>query len=254
MRRVRLELAYDGTDFAGWQVQPGLRTVQGVVAGALSRLNGDRPVNLRGAGRTDAGVHALAQVADCAFDGVADDAALLHALTRMLPEDVRALSVDTAADAFDARRDARAKVYAYRLDRTRHGDPFARRFAWWRPGGLDRAAIEAALARLPGRRDWSGFTAASCEVEDRVRTLFEARYDEAEGAGRLTFAGEGFLTHMVRNVVGTVLEIGRGRFGPERVDEVLRTGDRALAGPTAPARGLFLESVLYDNAPPRREA
>ena len=249
MRRLRLLLAYDGTDFAGWQVQPELRTVQGVLAAALTRLNGDRPVSVRGAGRTDAGVHALGQVADCSFASPMDDADVGHALSRMLPDDLRVLAVATVADGFHARRHARAKVYVYRLDRSPHGDPFLRRYAAWHPGPLDREAMERGLARIPGRRDWSGFTAASCTVEDKVRTVFTARYTEEEELGRFTFAGEGFLTHMVRNLVGTLLDVGRGRFAPERITEVLESGDRARAGPTAPAAGLFLERVVYENAP-----
>src|SRR4030095_9830521 len=129
MRRLRLLVAYDGTDFAGWQVQPGLRTVHGVLGTALSRLNGDRPVAVRGAGRTDAGVHALGQVADCAGAWDLDDAGLVHALSRMLPDDVRVPVVATGADGFHARRHARAKVYVYRVDRSPHGDPFLHRYA-----------------------------------------------------------------------------------------------------------------------------
>ena len=124
-----------------------------------------------------------------------------------------------------------------------------RRYAAWRPGDLDRAALEKALALLPGRRDWSGFTAAACTIEDRVRTMTTAAYDEEAELGRFTFAADGFLTHMVRNLVGTLLEIGRGRFAPEQVERVLTSGDRALAGPTAPAAGLFLERVVYENGP-----
>jgi len=249
MRRLRLLLAYDGTDFAGWQIQPELRTVQGVLAAALTRLNGDRPVSVRGAGRTDAGVHALGQVADCGFAGELPDAGVAHALSRMLPDDLRVLAVATVADGFHAGRHAQAKVYVYRVDRSPHGDPFLRRFAARHPGPLDQEAMERALACIPGRRDWSGFTAASCTVEDKVRTVFTARYAEEEALGRFTFVGEGFLTHMVRNLVGTLLDVGRGRFTPERITEVLESGDRSLAGPTAPAAGLFLERVVYENAP-----
>jgi len=221
--------------------------VQGVLSSGLSRLNGDRPVALRGAGRTDAGVHALGQVADCGFGADLDDAGVAHALSRMLPDDLRVLAVTTVADGFHARRHARAKVYVYRVDRSAHGDPFLRRYAAWRPGELDLAAMEQGLALIPGRRDWSGFTAASCTVEDKVRTVYEARYGEEAGLGRFTFAGEGFLTHMVRNLVGTLLDVGRGRFAPEQIARVLASGDRTLAGPTAPAAGLFLEQVVYDN-------
>ncbi len=253
-RRLRIDLAYDGTEFAGWQVQPGARTVQGTLEEALGKLHGGRPLRARGAVRTDAGVHARRQVADCDLETALDDAGVLHALARMLPADVRPLDVRTVEPGWSARFAAAGKTYVYRLDRTPRGDPFRARYALHRPGPLDVAAIEDALARLPGRRDWSGFAAAGCTVENRVRALDVARWVEdplppdPDAEARLVFRAEGFLQHMVRNLAGTLLEIGRGRFGPDRVDRVLETGDRRLAGPTAPAHGLTLWRVHYNAA------
>ncbi len=247
-RRVRIVLAYDGTAYAGWQVQPRRPTVQGVLQEALATLHGGRPASVRGAGRTDAGVHAVGQVADAEVDLRMDDDRLLHALRAVLPHDVRPLEVETVPDRFHSRRDARAKTYVYLVDRSAHGDPFLARHALHVPRALDLEAMRDALERLPGRRDWTGFTAASCEIEDRVRTLAEASYEEdARRVGRFRFRADGFLTYMVRNLVGTVLDVGAGRFPPERVDDVLRTGDRAAAGPTARAHGLFLRRVEYDD-------
>jgi tRNA pseudouridine38-40 synthase len=253
-RRLRIDLAYDGTDFSGWQVQPGERTVQGVLEAALTRINGDREVRVRAAGRTDAGAHARGQVVDARLGSPLADGDIAHALGRMLPADVRALAVTTVDEDFHARYHARSKTYAYRLDRTRTGDPFRARHALHWPHRLDRAALGAALAHLPGRRDWSGFTGAACNVEERVRTLTVAEYAEPEpAAGVFTFTADGFLNYMVRNLVGTLLEIGAGRRAADEIPTILESGDRDLAGPTAPARGLCLEHVSYD-IPPQREA
>lgn len=245
-RRIRVALAYDGTGYHGWQVQPGLATIQGVVENALGRVLGGVPVRVRGAGRTDAGVHARMQVADARIDSHLDDAAIERALAAVLPADVRPWSVRTAPTEFDARRSALSKTYVYRIERSRHGDPFEARFALHHPFPLDLAAMHDALARLPGRRDWSGFASAACEVEDRVRHLMEARWVE-DGSSRAAFVfrADGFLTHMVRALVGTVLEVARGRFRPDRIDAVLATGDRSLAGATAPPHGLCLHRVEY---------
>jgi tRNA pseudouridine38-40 synthase len=245
-RRIRFDLAYDGTEYAGWQTQPGVRTVQETVERAASRISGDRPVRVRGAGRTDAGVHARQQVADASLATRLDDEELLRALRGLLPPDVRPLRVTSVQPDFHARILALSKTYRYRLDRTSCGDPFLARFALHQPRPMDRAALEESLSRLPGRRDWAGFAGAASEVENTVRDLSEASYVEpAPGLGVFTFTADGFLNHMVRNLVGTLLEIARGRFSPDRIDEVLQTGDRRLAGPTAPARGLCLERVRY---------
>jgi len=249
-RRLRLELAYDGTDFAGWQVQPGRRTVQGLLEAVLSRLQGGRAARARGAGRTDAGVHAAGQVADALLAADLDDARIGRALERMLPPDLRPLAVRTVAAEFDARRQALAKTYRYSLDLSRHGDPFARRLALHCPWPLDLGLVGEALERLPGRRDWSGFAAASCTARSRVRTLHEARLEHGPGArAALVFAADGFLHHMVRNLVGTLLAIGRRQRGLDAIELALATGRRALAGPTAPPHGLCLERVDYAPGP-----
>jgi tRNA pseudouridine38-40 synthase len=243
---VRIDLAYDGTAYAGWQVQPGQRTIQGTLEALLERLQGGERSPLRGAGRTDAGVHARGQVADALVTLRHDDARLGHALSRLLPRDIRVVALRTVDPAFDARRDARAKTYVYRIDRSAHGDPFLARFALHVPWALDRERIEEALVVLPGRRDWSAFTAAACEVEDRVRHLTEARLvDAGPGEQRFVFTADGFLTHMVRALAGTLLEIGRGRMTTGELRAALECGDRTLAGPTAAARGLVLEHVRY---------
>lgn len=249
-RRLRIDLAYDGTNYRGWQVQPAAPTVQGVLESALSKIEGGRVVKVRGAGRTDAGVHARGQVADAQVLLRLADAQVLTALRAILPGDVRPLSVTTVGERFHARRDAVKKTYRYRLDRSEGGSPFLARYALHHARSLDLAAVEDALERLRGRRDFSGFAASSCEIEDRVRDLTEACVESGSG-GVITFAfcADGFLTHMLRIVVGTLLEIGRGRFRPERIDEILATRDRRLAGPTAPAHALCLEQIVYPSGP-----
>jgi tRNA pseudouridine38-40 synthase len=248
-RRVRIDLAYDGTAYSGWQVQPNVETVQGAVEAALGRLHGGQVVRVRGAGRTDAGAHARGQVADVLVATRCDDAGLARALDHMLPADIRPRRVLTVPDAFHAQHDARSKTYRYLVDTSSHGDPWRSRYAQPCAFALDVSAVEAALALLPGTRDWSGFTGAACTVEDRVRTLSEARLVGLRpGLIAFVFTADGFLTHMVRNLVGTLLAVGRGTFGPERITEVLATRDRRRAGPTAPAHGLCLERVVYDDA------
>ncbi len=245
-RRVRIDLAYDGGDFSGWQVQPGRRTVQGVLEQTLSRLQGGRAVRVRGAGRTDAGVHARGQVADTDLGVPHSDADLLHALRSMLPPDLRPLRLATVSPTFHARHDAASKTYSYTLDRTPSGDPFRARHALHHPHPVAGEPLRRAIELLPGRRDWSGFAASSCEIEDRVRELSQAVYEEpADGVGVFTFRADGFLTHMVRILVGTLLEVARGRFAPERIRRILDSGDRTLAGPTAPPHGLCLEHIDY---------
>lgn len=249
-RRIRLDLAYDGTDYAGWQVQLGQITIQSLLEDTLTRLNGDRAVSIRGAGRTDAGVHARHQVCDFLFDAVCSNDELAHALRGMLPPTIRPLAVSGVADEFHARKSACSKHYRYRLDRSRYGNPIHARYALHRPQDMDLDALNDALGRLPGRRDWSGFTGGACDVDDRVRELSVAEYREKGGNARFDFEGDGFLTHMVRNLVGTLLQIGEGKREASEIDEILSSGDRRLAGPTAPPHGLHLWNVSY----PTRQA
>jgi tRNA pseudouridine38-40 synthase len=248
-RRVRIDLAYDGTAYAGWQLQPGAATIQGVLEGALSRIHAGRAVRVRGAGRTDSGAHARGQVADALIETRYDDAGLARALRRMLPGDVSARRVLTVAPEFHAQHDATSKTYRYLVDRSAGSDPWLARFALEFPFPLDEAAVDLALAGLTGPKDWSGLTGSACRVTDRVRTITEARRVVLRpGLFAFVFTADGFLTHMVRNIVGTLLAIGRKTLPPDRLERALATGDRTQAGPTAPAKGLCLERVAYDEA------
>ena len=245
-RHLRIDLAYDGTDFSGWQVQAKGRTVQGTLEAALFRLQGDRPVRVNGAGRTDAGAHARAQVADAFLETDLGLPELNYALLRMLPADLRAIRLREVPESFHARRDAVSKTYRYRLDRSNHGDPFLSRYALHHPYALDVVAMQEALLRLPGERDWSAFAGAKCKVKSRVRDLREASFQgEPKEDAYFSFTANGFLTHMVRNLVGTLLEVARGRTSPEQINRIVASRDRAQAGPTAPAHGLLLWEIRY---------
>jgi len=249
-RRIRIDLTYDGTAFCGWQWQERQRTVQGTVEEALTRLAGDVPVRLRAASRTDSGVHARQQVTDCVIDSRLDDDGLAHALGKMLPDDVRPTHVRTVATDFSSMHGALRKTYRYRLDRSRHGDPMAARFAVHHPHALDPGLVREGAKRLVGKHDWSGFADSRCTIENRVRELFEAGYEESDDAGWFVFTADGFLTYMVRNLVGTLLEIGAGRMAPTDIDRILESGDRRLAASTAPARGLCLWRIVYSGEHP----
>jgi tRNA pseudouridine38-40 synthase len=254
-RRIRVDLAYDGTGFAGWQFQPAQRTVQGELERVLSEIQGDGTVSLRGAGRTDSGVHASHQVADCRIRSRLDDAGLAQALRSMLPTDLRPLGLRSVPDSFHSRKDALSKTYRYLLDLSPHGDPFTARYTLHYPHRLDVDLLSEAASRLPGRRDWSGFAAAACDKLDRVRNMTQAEVTRP-AADRLclTFTADGFLQHMVRNLVGTLLEIAGGRMSPGTIEEVLASADRNRAGPTAAPHGLCLRRVHYRGEAPPEDA
>lgn len=242
-----LVIEYDGTEFAGWQVQPdGARTVQGVVAEALTSITGE-PATLHGAGRTDAGVHAEGQVAHVALTTRLAPGELRNALGALLPRDVAVRCVVAVPDAFHARRDARSKLYRYRLWTGSARSPLRDRTSLWVRGALDLGAMQAAAQHVVGTHDFTSFRAAGSAVPTSVRTITRAAVAGTRGAEvTLDFEATGFLRHMVRNLVGTLLEVGRGRRAPESMPALIAARDRGLAGPTAPAQGLTLVCVRYD--------
>lgn len=240
----RVVLEYDGTDFAGWQRQAGAsRTVQGVLEGAFARVSEGAPV-ATGAGRTDAGVHAEGQVASVRAATRLDPAALHRALNALLPRDVAIRSLARAPDTFHARRDARSKLYVYRLWAHPVRSPLRERFEVWTRDRLDLAALREASAGLVGSHDFASFCAAGSAVRSTVRTISRAEWRGA-APGSVSFAveGSGFLRHMVRNLVGSLLEVSHGRRPAAWIPELLALRDRTEAGPTAPARGLTLVRV-----------
>ena len=244
MRTIKLTVAYDGTDFVGWQRQGRGVSVQGLIEEALSEIDG-APVTLHGAGRTDAGVHALAQVATARIASPIEDWQLARALNAHLPESIRITAISTAPDGFHARFSAVSKAYEYRIWNARTLPPFVRLYAWHVIEPLDVEAMRAATAAIVGEHDFAAFRSARSTNHTTVRAITSAGW-RVDGAA-LTFdiEGKGFLRYMVRSLVGTLVEIGRGMRPTDDMAGLLASGDRSRAGRTAPARGLFLVKVDY---------
>ncbi|MBM4438827.1 MAG: tRNA pseudouridine(38-40) synthase TruA [Candidatus Rokubacteria bacterium] len=243
-RIVRLELAYDGTAYAGWQVQPDVPTVQGTVLAAARTVLGD-PVKLTGASRTDAGVHALRQVASLTTGAALPAASIARALNATLPADVRVLEACEAPADFDARRHARGKRYAYLLDTGRVAAPLLRRYAWHVPQPLALEAMRAALAAARGAHDFSAFCAAPGRHAMPVCHVRAVHVRRRKHLVAIVIGADRFLHHMVRNLVGSAVAVARGAHDPAWFAAVLAGRDRRAAGVTAPAHGLSLIRVLY---------
>jgi len=245
-RRVKLAVAYDGTAYSGWQVQPNGTTIQAVMEGAFSRIL-QEPVRLRAAGRTDAGVHAREQVVDFADAGVRDLETIVHGGNALLPPDIRVLSASVVPETFDARRHATEKAYRYFLYLSPVDSPFLSRYAWHIEAALDLDAIRQGLSHLLGEHDFTSFRGQGCNARSPVRTIFRAEVEKHDipGLFSIDVAGAGFLRHMVRNIVGTVVNAGKGRHSADHVGEILRARDRSAAGVNAPPHGLFLWGVSY---------
>jgi tRNA pseudouridine38-40 synthase len=247
MRRIRITVSYDGTDFHGWQVQPGLTTIQGELERVLLDIE-KAPVHVAGSGRTDAGVHALAQVAAFSLANPIPLENLRRAMNRLLPRDIRVTDAILASDDFHPRYGAVAKTYEYRILRQEICLPFERRYVYHHPYPLDERRMMGLAPLLDGEHDFSAFAASDDRDElgrSKVRTIFSScLYREGD---RLIYRvrGSGFLKHMVRNIVGTLLEIGNGNLTREDLLARLRPECGIPPGPAAPARGLFLISVEY---------
>jgi tRNA pseudouridine38-40 synthase len=243
MRVLRLDLEYDGAGFAGWAAQPGLRTVEGTLRAALeSVLRG--PVELRVAGRTDAGVHASGQVASVATDADLPAERLVRAMAGVLPDDLAVRAVAEAPPGFDARRAARSRAYEYRIV-TGPPSPLRRGRALHHPRPLDVPALRAAATRVVGRHDFRAFTPTDTQHVLFERTVLRCEWVERGDEVVLEVEADAFLRHMVRVLVGTMLLVGRGAWAHERLDPLLRGAPRGAAGPTAPAHGLTLIRVRY---------
>lgn len=277
MPHFKVTLAYDGSEFVGWQRQASGTSIQGLIEQALRELD-QREVAVVGAGRTDAGVHARGQVASFSLARPIEAGALVGALNARLPDAVRIINAETVPDSFHARFDAALKVYRYRIWNADVFDPFERRYAWHLVGSLDRNAMDAAAQLIRGRHDFAAFQAAGSSARSSVREIFSSKViaglkpcatSEVVGATRETVdatrttsgaalqggdpvivyevSADGFLRHMVRAIVGTLVEIGRGRRSIAWMGEVLAGRDRSRAGPTAPPAGLVLVSVGYSS-------
>jgi tRNA pseudouridine38-40 synthase len=247
MRRIRITIAYDGTEFHGWQVQPGLPTIQGAIEQVVAAIEGGQ-VTVYGSGRTDAGVHALAQVAAFSLENRIPAENLRRAMNRLLPRSIRVLAAEEVAAEFHPRFDARAKTYQYRVWREEICPPFDRLYVYHHPYPLNEEAMIAAAPLFAGEHDFTAF-AASDENDDGARSKVRTVHSSAawrDGA-RLLYQvrGSGFLKHMVRNMVGVLLEVGKGNLSPADVRARLEPGCGIPPGPGAPARGLFLVGVEY---------
>jgi tRNA pseudouridine38-40 synthase len=247
MATFKITLAYDGTDYIGWQRQAAGVSIQGLLEDALREFD-NRDVPVAGAGRTDAGVHALAQVASF---GLARDIApmtLVRALNHKLPPDVRVRDAREVAPTFHARFAARAKTYRYRIWNASVLSPFQRRYAWHLVGRLDPTAMAYAAAFVEGTHDFAAFQAQGADTPTTTRTVITSRIVDCGSRIDFEISGNGFLRHMVRTIVGSLVEIGRGRRAPEWMRDVIASRDRTQAGQTAPASGLFLASVAYSDS------
>lgn len=247
MRRIKIVLSYDGTDYHGWQVQPGLPTIQAVLEHVVAEIEG-APVNVTASGRTDAGVHALAQVAAFDLHNPIPAANLRKAMNRLLPRDIRVLEVEEAQPDFHPRYDARAKTYEYRIWRGEIVPPFDRRYVHHHPYPLDVSAMMTAAPTFEGTHDFTAFAATDDRDAmglSKIRTIFCSRCELDRERLQYRVRGSGFLKHMVRNIVGVLLEVGKGNVGAEGVRGRLEAGCSIPPGPTAPAQGLFLVSVEY---------
>lgn len=248
-RNIKLTLSYDGTDFHGWQVQPGRPTIQGTLAETLERIVGEKVVP-QGSGRTDAGVHALAQVASFATDSSIPSDNLRKAMNSLLPGAIRVLRVEDVSADFHARRCAKAKTYEYRIFRHEVLPPFLRNYVSHHPYPLEFGAIAAAAKAVEGEHDFTSFAAVDPEkglegTTSNIRTIYSSNWADKNDVWTYTVRGNGFLHHMVRNLVGTFLLLGKGNVDSAEVSRILAARNRSAAGPTAPAQGLFLVSVEY---------
>jgi tRNA pseudouridine38-40 synthase len=247
MRRIRITLSYDGTNYHGWQIQPDLATIQGTIEAVLAEIEGE-PVHVDGSGRTDAGVHAVAQVAAFNLANPIPPENLRKAMNRLLPRDIRVLSVDQAPPDFHPRYGALAKTYEYRILRAEVCPPFDRLYVHHHPYPLNEAIMADLAPLLEGEHDFSAFAAADetdALSRSKLRRIFSSRLERSGDRLIYRVRGGGFLKHMVRNIVGVLLEAGKGNLDRAAFEARLAPACAIPAGPTAPARGLFLISVEY---------
>lgn len=250
-RTFKLTIAYDGTDYAGWQVQPGEKTIQSMIERALRRVT-SQELRIVGSGRTDSGVHALAQVASCTLPAWRDSSErLAAALNANLPDTIVVTEAVAAPDGFHAIRDAISKRYRYQLQLGGRRDAFQHRYRWHLHGKFDVERMCDAASRFVGRHDFASFQATGSDRKTTTRHITACEFLEQPSSRsdvlnlKLEVEADGFLYNMVRNIVGTLVEVGRGKQSPGWIDDVIAARDRDVAGQTAPAKGLFLLRVDY---------
>ncbi|HSC45584.1 MAG TPA: tRNA pseudouridine(38-40) synthase TruA [Candidatus Acidoferrum sp.] len=254
MRYLKLTIAYDGTDFHGWQIQSGKPTIQGEIVTVLRRLTQEN-IAIHGAGRTDAGVHALGQVASFRTQTALSTAELQRALNALLPPTIRIVQVDETGPDFNARWSARAKVYRYRLFRGKVVPPMIWRYVLHYPFPLDEDCMRDAATRFVGSHDFAAFAASTGSEDDdkersTVREIYATEISRSPDGEELVYTvrGRSFLRYMVRKMVGTLLDVGRGRLAPDDIERLYESRDRSKSGPTVPAQGLCMVSVEHEEA------
>lgn len=245
--RVRLHVSYDGTDYCGWQIQPDVPTIEGELTGAAATILDvpESEVNVQGASRTDSGAHALGQVAHLQFARDRSEREFLEGFNALTDDDICVDRVQRVSESFHARFDARTKVYRYDIWNRRFDHPFWTRYAWQYEPQLDLDRMRSAAGRMEGRHDFDGFRSTNCQADTSVRTLDRVEVQRSDNLVRTTVCGRHFLRYMVRVLVGTLVEVGTARAAVSRVSRVFNSGERRLAGMTAPARGLTLLNVDY---------
>lgn len=255
MGKIRLLIEYNGTAYQGWQIQKKGDTIQGIIEDRILKITGEQS-RVIGAGRTDAGVHALGQVAAFRTESRLDPQTIKRALNAVLPQDIRVLDASVADGSFNPRDDATKKSYFYVITNQRISSAFLYRYSWLVQQQLELKSMTEAAQVLIGTYDFSSFMGTGSSIKNPVRQIFSLSIDRFEKIDFMTVSikGEfikirieanGFLRHMARNIIGTLVEIGRGRISADRMEEILKSHDRRLAGPTAPATGLFLERIVY---------
>lgn len=255
MRNIRLLIQYDGTAYSGWQIQREAVTIQGLIEQCLKKITGEE-THILGAGRTDAGVHALGMVACFRTCSRLAPQIFQNALNAHLPYDIRIMQTDEIDESFHARFSAKRKSYCYLISTDRIVTPFLHRYVWRLSFDLDLAAMEESILYLIGTHDFSAFRGSGCGAKTTVRTIHEATIQKLQMIECMTFhcegnyvkfrfEGDAFLRHMVRNMVGTIVESGKGKINPVDICRIMSDGKRDCAGPTAPAQGLYLERIIY---------
>jgi tRNA pseudouridine38-40 synthase len=254
MRYFKLTIAYDGTDYHGWQAQSNKPTIQGQIIGVLERLTQER-IALHGAGRTDAGVHALGQVGSFRTQSALSAPEFQRALNALLPHEIRIVGCDEVGPTFNARWSARGKTYRYRLYRGKVVPPFIHRYVLHYPFPLDEDRMRDAAARFVGMHDFTSFAASSgSEEDDRERStereIFSTDLSRSPDNEELVFTvkGRSFLRYMVRKMVGSLLDVGRGKLAPEDIDRLYALKDRSKSGPTVPPQGLVMVEVIHEES------
>jgi tRNA pseudouridine38-40 synthase len=245
MRTIKLLIEYEGTNYQGWQVQPEGSTIQGMLEEKLSRLTGER-IHLIGSGRTDSGVHALGQVAHFKTQSRMDIRTIQRALNSLLPPDIVIQKVEEVDEGFHARKHSKSKVYEYRILNRNLRSAFHRGYVWHIPQKMNLTEMKKATKGLTGEHDFSAFRTVGTPTRTTVRRVIRAEWKSGrDGIIRFEIEADGFLKQMVRSIVGTLVEIGKGRMKASELRKIMNSKDRKNAGPTAPAQGLFLKEVKY---------